>query len=194
MKIKKTFCLMAACLVMTTAVVNVSLAMAKHERAVSKLVQGNVQAKAYPIYDLSLWLVNLLFSENQIKNDIYYEYLEKETSCSDITLASGTSPYGSSVGRNLLTAFNIDLSVPRHVREGSLESNVSYRAELDLYDIYTFDYSIILKFQGDDWVIGFCKVVDKSAPNAVTSCHSYDECLDVANKRGTEYKQTIGLI
>lgn len=191
MKKKKTFCLLAACLVMTTAVVNVRLATVRQGKAVSELVQGNVQAKAFP---LALPVILLLMScENNSGQDIYYEYLEKDTSCPTIEVSNGTFLYGSSEGMNLLASLNANLSVPKQIIEGNLDTNVSYRAELNKNDAYSFKFNISLVFKGDDWTFGICKVTDKSSPQAVKNCKNYDMCSELAKMRGDAFKQALGL-
>ncbi len=191
MKTKKTFSLLAACLVMTVAVVNVRLATAKHE-AVSKLVQSNVQAKAIPT-DMELWLIRFIYNESQLFQEKYYEYLEMEGSCVDETVARGTYTFGSTEGSRMLAALNIDPTISRHVRRGSVDTNVTYEVDVESDGIYTFTYRAYFIYEGDDWLNRACKVVDKYAPNAIKGCQPFDGCLDVIQRKGGEFKLAVGL-
>lgn len=195
MKTKKTICLLTACLVMTTAIVNVRLATVRQTKAVSELVQGNVQAKASPFLGPALpaYLLYLLFSENNNGQDVYYQYLETETTCPSIELSSGTFLYGSTEGMNLLASLNANLSVPNQIIKADLDTDVSYKAELSKNDAYSFKYEINLEFKGNDWPVGICKVTDKSAPGAVKNCKKYDMCSEIVEMRGGAYRQALGL-
>lgn len=174
------------------ATVNFQVA-ANRESACALLFAENVDAKTGPIDDpfRIIWLLYQLGERLIQDNNSYFKLDVQKESCPDLPLANGTLYYGTEASRKFLQALQAEGSGNY---SGTLDAadGVSYNASILGNTTYTYDFSVVLHFDGL-YETGFCHPTTADDPNKLISCQPYDDCAEVVTLRAAAYRKALGL-
>lgn len=176
-------------LVLTAGAVNMAL-VSNRENKVSKLVKDKVEAKA-SVLD---FILGYLFGEDRTaQSGTYYAMIQSFGNCPDIKLSEGVLYYGTDKARQVLAAVNVSAPGADTKVSGKLDAGISFTGTFNATNSYSFKYEFRLKFEGNKWEMGACKTTYPNDPQVIPNCKPYDQCSQIAEIRGTAYRNALGL-